>query len=129
MDETVNLTCLAFEGQPKPKLIWYRGSKQVSGKQTNSLVVITFTRFLKNAIFLLAEDLFHTLREGFEPKGNITFSSLLFKAAPADNQADFTCQAESPALPNPESRTVTLDIQCKTTSGARQCRPFKWRTF
>ena len=39
MDETVNLTCLAYDGQPRPKLIWYRGSKQVSGRHGRSFFI------------------------------------------------------------------------------------------
>lgn len=42
-----------------------------------------------------------------------SYGSLTFKARSADDGADFTCQAESPALEKPLAASIKLNVRCK----------------
>ncbi|XP_055354578.1 synaptogenesis protein syg-2-like isoform X2 [Paramacrobiotus metropolitanus] len=84
MGEMVNLTCFVPDGRPTPKLVWYRSSKQVDTRDNAGYAV------------------------GESSSVNGTYSSLIFRAKPDDNDVDFTCQAESIALSRPLARSVKL---------------------
>lgn len=114
MDEMVNFSCIVYGGRPTPNLVWYRGARRIEG-------TCWFIQFqvpqAKQVIFSLfwfadgADRSGYTLEESSD--GSATHSSLSFKARSSDNEADFTCQAESPALVKPHAASVRLEVLCK----------------